>query len=219
MTSQTTDRRPLDTRQKPWVLNLAHRLDKLGFSPNGITICGILISLLGSAAIAISLFITAPILKALLFVMGAGAVQLRLLANMMDGMVAVECNKRTPDGDFFNETPDRLEDALFLCATGYAAGNLALGEFAAMLAISTAYLRAYRASRGLGQDFRGPGAKPHRMFTLTCTLVLTSLASFCPNAMTANTLQLGLVIICLITGITIIRRAAGCLAAMREVKS
>src|SRR5207237_6015904 len=45
--------------------------------------------------------------------------------------------------------------------------GLALGIAAAILAVLTAYIRLLGGSLGLPQDFRGPMAKQHRMFTLT----------------------------------------------------
>lgn len=100
--------------------------------------------------------------------LGAVGVQMRLLANLLDGMVAVHANKASALGEVFNEVPDRLSDLFILVGLGYAAhGNPALGGLAAAGAILTAYMRAFGASLGLGQDFCGPMAKPQRMFFVT----------------------------------------------------
>ena len=40
--------------------------------------------------------------------------QLRLLCNMMDGLVAVEGGLKSKAGDLFNEAPDRIEDVILL---------------------------------------------------------------------------------------------------------
>ena len=64
----------------------------------------------------------------------------------------------------------------FLAAAGYAsqqgAWGVALGWSAAVLAVTTAYIRAMGARRGRPQDFCGPQAKPHRMFLLTVACLL-----------------------------------------------
>ena len=52
----------------------------------------------------------------------AACVQLRLVCNLLDGMVAIEGGKSTATGALFNEIPDRLADPLFLVPLGYAAG-------------------------------------------------------------------------------------------------
>src|SRR6478672_1892595 len=53
-------------------------------------------------------------------VAGAVCVQLRLLANLLDGMVAVASNRTSKLGELFNEFPDRLSDAATLIGLGYA---------------------------------------------------------------------------------------------------
>lgn len=99
--------------------------------------------------------------------LAAGGIQLRLLCNLMDGLVAVEGGLKGRGGDLFNEAPDRYEDAVLLAAAGAAAGLPALGWMAATAAVLTAYVRAFGASLGHGQDFCGPFAKQQRMFWLT----------------------------------------------------
>ena len=106
-----------------------------------------------------------------LLLIGAVCVQLRLLCNLLDGMVAVEGGKKGRAGDLFNEIPDRFEDSFFLIGGGLACGNVALGLLSSLLAVGTAYVRAFGASLGHGQDFGGPCAKPQRMFLLTIGLL------------------------------------------------
>jgi phosphatidylglycerophosphate synthase len=85
-------------------------------------------------------------------------IQLRLLANMLDGLIAVEGGKKTPTGELYNEIPDRIADVVLLASAGYASQHgplgAALGWCAAVLAVGTAYLRALGARRGRPQDFR-----------------------------------------------------------------
>jgi phosphatidylglycerophosphate synthase len=107
-----------------------------------------------------------------LFLAGAVLVQLRLVCNLIDGMVAVEGRRGGPTGVLFNELPDRYEDAVLLAGFAYAGGVLDWGLVAGVLAVGTAYLRAVGSSLGLGQDFRGPMAKPQRMALLTAGAVV-----------------------------------------------
>jgi phosphatidylglycerophosphate synthase len=106
-----------------------------------------------------------------LLVAAAAGIQLRLLANMLDGMVAVEGGRKTTTGDLFNEIPDRTADVLLLVAAGYATTWLswgdALGWAAAVTALSTAYVRLLGGAIGTEQHFCGPMAKQHRMALLT----------------------------------------------------
>ena len=98
--------------------------------------------------------------------------QLRLLCNMLDGMVAIEGGRQTATGVLYNEIPDRVADSLLIVALGYAAGAGWLGWLGALAAAVTAYIRVLGGTCGLAQDFRGPLAKPHRMFVMTVGCLL-----------------------------------------------
>lgn len=111
-----------------------------------------------------------------LYLVAAATIQLRLLCNVIDGLVAVEGGMRSPTGELYNEAPDRVSDALTLIGAGYAAGSCPeLGYLAAIVAIMTAYIRALGKGAGAGSDFGGPMAKPHRMATMTVTCVLLAI--------------------------------------------
>lgn len=105
-------------------------------------------------------------------------VQLRLLCNLFDGMVAVEGGKASPVGALFNEVPDRVADSLLIVALGVAAGIPWLGWLGALLAALTAYIRALGGALGLAQDFRGPMAKQQRMAVLTMASVANAAETF-----------------------------------------
>ena len=78
--------------------------------------------------------------------------------------------RRTPAGELFNETPDRVADTLILVAAGYAADphyGPTLGWCAALLAMATAYVRVLGKACGAGVYFTGPMAKQQRMAVIT----------------------------------------------------
>ena len=166
------NRRPLKTRSKPWAQALARFLVARKLQPNHISTAGVGFSVIGGACLLASTTIVSP-----LFLLAAAAcIQARLLCNMMDGLVAVEGGLKSNYGDLFNEIPDRIEDSLFLVCAGYAAHAPELGWGCAVLAVFTAYLRAFGGSLGQAQDFCGPMAKPQRMFFLTLGCLLSALA-------------------------------------------
>ncbi len=162
------NRRPLKTRQAGWAQALARGLGAAGLSPNAISTIGVLFAAAGAAC-----FVYAPD-NPWLWLGGALGIQLRLLANMLDGLVAVEGGKASATGPLFNELPDRIEDTLLLVAAGYGAGAPELGYGAAILAVTTAYIRASGGALGLPQDFVGPMAKQHRMFMLTVAAIASA---------------------------------------------
>jgi phosphatidylglycerophosphate synthase len=185
------NRRPLTSRNYRWVQALARWLAARGVSANGISVAGMVLATVGAifyvmarAAIfhawsmqwsghvtpyAENYMKVGGIFYAdALYLMGAAVcIQLRLMCNLLDGLVAVEGGRKGKAGELFNEAPDRYADVVLLAGAGWAAGQPELGWMAATFAVATAYARAFGASLTLGQDFCGPFAKPHRMFFLT----------------------------------------------------
>jgi len=159
-----TERRPLRTRDLVAFQRLASWLIARRVRPNAISLSSIVFAAVAGACLAGT---TASSSRPL-FVLAAAFVQLRLLANMLDGMVALGAGGSSPLGDMWNEVPDRFADALILVGAGYAiGGNVVLGYVATMLALLTAYLRAFGATHGVMGLFLGPMAKPHRMAAVT----------------------------------------------------
>lgn len=197
--SDNADRRPLKTRQRAWARRLARFFVQQGVTPNQMSLASVGLALLGAGAYWGS-NTERPVLRLILLLLAALCIQLRLLSNMLDGLMAVEEGKKTPTGGIYNELPDRMADVIFLVAAGYAAGWPELGWIASLLAVLTAYVRALGASFGFKQDFCGPMAKPHRMFTLTVGSVLSAFLPSLPIlAITMGVIILG-------SALTIMRR-------------
>ena len=175
MTIPTQSRRPLDTRSAGWAKALAASLAKARVSPDLISAISIPIALAGAAAL---LYLPAPAGPLLCAV----AVQLRLLCNLLDGMVAVEGGLGGPTGPLWNELPDRIADSLFIVALGMAAGEPVLGWAGALLAALTAYIRTTGGALGFAQDFSGVQSKPRRMFVMTVGCLVAAAAPWWPDA-------------------------------------
>lgn len=165
---QDANRRPIAVRGSGWAQRTAAALARSRLTPNQISVLSVLFALTGTWALLALPGTVGALLCAL-------AVLLRLLCNLFDGMVAVEGGKGTATGALYNELPDRLADSLFLVGLGYAVAMPWLGWLAALLAVLTAYIRALGGALGQVQDFRGPMAKPHRMWLLGVALVLAAL--------------------------------------------
>jgi phosphatidylglycerophosphate synthase len=201
-TPDPADRRPLKTRSHAWVQRFSAALVRAKITPNAISIFGVLLSII---AFAILWMIARGWLAASLgLFIAAVCVQGRLMCNMLDGLVAVEGGQKSKGGDLFNEIPDRIEDALFLSGAGVACGHVALGLVASLLAVFTAYVRAFGASLGQGQDFCGAFAKPQRMFFLTVGLLAAAVGALCN--FTVNILAWTLAFIAAGTALTAARR-------------
>ena len=163
-------RRPLKVRSAPAAQRFARWLSQQNVTPNQISLGSILFA--AQAAVCLGFLGHAPAsLVWVLAVLAAMGIQGRLLCNLFDGMVAVEGGKGTASGELFNDLPDRIADPLILIAAGYGAASIpgatALGWFAALGAVGTAYVRNLAVAVGAPADFGGPMAKQHRMALMT----------------------------------------------------
>jgi phosphatidylglycerophosphate synthase len=169
------NRRPLRTRQRAWAIAIARWLVEARVTPNTISLLSVLFAAMTGACLLLQAG-SGLALRIILLVTAAVFIQLRLLCNMLDGMVAIEGGLKTPTGDIFNDFPDRISDIVTLVCAGYAISGVSwgagLGWVAALLAVLTAYVRLLGGSLGLPQDFSGPMAKPHRMALMTAACLL-----------------------------------------------
>lgn len=214
MPPDPTGRRPLKSRGVPFFKRLAARLVRAGVSPNAISFASIVFAALAGLALAATGMrewdvVPLPANTMWLFwIVAAVFIQLRLIANLLDGMVAIEGYKGGATGDLWNEAPDRVADAAILIGAGFAAGSHPfLGFGAALVAFFVAYVRALGASLGAGQCFLGPQAKPHRMAVLTVACVASAVMPQIPG-MPLSWIVLALWIVIVGGAITAWRRLA-----------
>lgn len=202
-------RRPISARDTRWAHATAAWLAQLGIRPNTISILSVVFAA-GAAACLVGLGRSESWITRVLLPVGAAVcIQMRLLCNLFDGMVAVEQQQRTKSGEIFNELPDRFADAFILAGAGYASRSpeclVELGWTTAVLAVITAYVRSLGAAVGAGQFFLGPMAKQHRMATMTgLCLALAVLANWQERWIVLAT---GLAVISLGCLVTIARRS------------
>jgi phosphatidylglycerophosphate synthase len=201
------NRRPLAVRERGLAKKTAHWLSQQAITPNQISIASVLFAA-ASAACLLWMPHAAPGTGWIMPLLAAVFIQLRLLCNLFDGMVAVEGGKKTLSGELFNDIPDRIADPLILVAAGYASTafgwSAALGWCAGLLAVMTAYVRTLSASAGAPVDFRGPMAKQHRMALMTGACVVAAVEA--AVSQTAYTLPLALALVVLGAVVTVYRR-------------
>ncbi len=155
------NRRPLATRGTAAARAATGWLLRTRVTPDGISLAGV-----GFAAAAAAALAGAPERPAL-WLAAAALIQLRLAANLLDGLVAVEGGRGSALGPLWNEAPDRIEDTLILVGYGVAVGAYGLGLWAAVAAVFCAYVRVLGGALGQPQSFAGPMAKQHRMAAAT----------------------------------------------------
>jgi phosphatidylglycerophosphate synthase len=197
-TSVGAPRRVLATRNRTWAKSLAQTIARAGIRPNAVSIASVVLALATGVA-----FFNAPAssegTRTLLLIAAAAGIQLRLLCNMLDGMLAVEHGLKGKTGDIYNDLPDRLADVLILVGAGYSVRDLQfgvpLGWAAAVLAVFTAYVRVLSGSLGLPQHFIGPMAKQHRMFTLTVAALAFAAETFAGRQPEAMRIALAVIVV------------------------
>jgi len=165
MTGTESNRRPIAARGSAWARRAAAALARSAVTPNQISVASVVFAAIGAA-----LLIFWPTMAGL--ILCALCIQLRLICNLLDGMVAMEGGKASAVGKIYNEFPDRVADSLLIIAAGYVCGYPWLGWLGALLAALTAYARVFGGSLGFAQDFRGPFAKQQRMAVLTVACLL-----------------------------------------------
>lgn len=198
---QPTERRPLASRELRIIQRAAAWLVARDVSPNAVSLASIGFAALASVCCVGTAWTDGSMVR-LLFVLSALFVQARLLANLLDGMVAVSSGKASRLGELYNEVPDRIADALILIGAGFAAGGSpTLGYVAALLAVFVAYLRALGNSLGAKGLFIGPMAKPQRMATVTGACVYSACVpadwpgGFASEALGAVSVALALIVV------------------------
>ncbi len=201
------ERRPVTSRSNAAIQALAQELVRLGVTANQVSVFSMAACLL----VPLGLFVFTGWAAAVLALTG---IQLRLLANVLDGLIAVEGGKRSPLGALYNEFPDRVADSIVLLSLGYAAAVPTLGWLATLLAALTAYVRVFGGALGLPQSFQGPMAKQHRMAVVSVALVLEGLLG--AALASAMMLQLALVVIAVGSAWTCVVRT---LALVKQLES
>jgi len=168
-----------------------------------------LVGVIAGILLARTRFVADDAAQRALWLIAAAGIQLRLLANMLDGMVAIETHKASRVGELYNELPDRVSDVAIIIGAGYASGSLPeFGYVAACLSILTAYVRAVGKANGVTNLFIGPMAKPHRMFVLTVAAVLMALLprNWRPVWASFTVVSFALAIIIIGCVVTVVRR-------------
>jgi phosphatidylglycerophosphate synthase len=139
--SAGSTRRPIPARSAAWAIRVARWLQQAGVQPNHISVFAVVVAAFGAVCLILAGRSEGG-LRAVFFLLAAVAIPLRLLCNMLDGMLAVEGGLKTATGELYNELPDRLADLLFFAGAGYSIAGFtwgaALGWAAAVTALLTA---------------------------------------------------------------------------------
>lgn len=189
----------------------------MGLRPNTISLLSVVFAAIAGACLAGSARVEVP-WRAGCLIVAAVCIQFRLLCNLFDGMVAVECGFQSKTGEIWNDLPDRLADLVILVGAGYSITSHAradvLGWVAGALALITAYVRVLGRTAGAPQTFVGPMAKPHRMATITVACVVAAFEPLWSGSGGVMLAALALVIVGCV--VTVVRRLRIVVAALES---
>jgi Phosphatidylglycerophosphate synthase len=215
--AEQIDRRPIATRNRKWARAATAWLASRSVSPNAISIAGMCACIVAGIALGL----TSVSDYRILWLIAACGAQLRLIANMLDGMVAIASGRASKTGELYNEVPDRVSDAAVFIGAGFAwGGNVTLGYVATILAIFTAYVRAAGNIAGAPNEFCGPMAKQHRMLVVTLICLYSAVTPRSWQMITFNDSHIGLMALALaliVVGcvITVVRRVSRIVGALK----
>jgi phosphatidylglycerophosphate synthase len=202
------ERREVSSRSNRLIRTLAVKTAASRITPNQISTASVAFA----ALVPVGMFWVGGPVGALIAITG---IQLRLIANVLDGLVAVEGGKSSPLGALYNEFPDRIADSIVIVAIGYACSAPALGWAGALLAALTAYVRVFGGSLRLTQSFAGPMAKQHRMAVATAALAA---AAILPASLGSIAGQVGLWVIVVGSALTCVTRTRAIASQLEAVQ-
>src|SRR5690349_8777496 len=113
-------RRPISARDTKWAAAVARALASSGLRPNHISLLSAVFGLAAGASFFWLRNVDSLGVKILLLVWAAACMQLRLLCNLFDGMVAIEGGFKTKSGEVYNELPDRFSDIFIFLGAAYS---------------------------------------------------------------------------------------------------
>ncbi|MFV2062494.1 MAG: CDP-alcohol phosphatidyltransferase family protein [Chloroflexota bacterium] len=137
-------------------------------SADAVTLAAIPVAALGGLLLALSdsmplLLLIAPFVAAL-----------RLMLNLLDGLVARRTGTAHPMGELLNELADRVSDTFFIGGLAFVA---AVGPLLALAAVIAALLASYVGitARALGapRQYGGVMSKPGRMIAISIAAPLS----------------------------------------------
>ncbi|MBY0384255.1 CDP-alcohol phosphatidyltransferase family protein [bacterium] len=205
----SNSRRDVGARQISLFQKAAQKLVKMGFTPNQVSVLSSVFALLAGFSFVQTSQVPSQgrILFLLIAIFG---MQMRLVCNLLDGLMAIEGGLKTASGELFNDVPDRISDSLIFIGAGFLAALYLqslfhLGWAAALMAVMTAYVRCLGAAMTGKHDFSGFMAKQHRMFILTVASGATifEVLGFWPLGVS---MSLGLFVVVVGATLTVIHR-------------
>jgi archaetidylinositol phosphate synthase len=177
-----------------WLSSQVALLHKLGFTPNHVSIIGLILAFFSALTYSQWEFHTLLLILAPLLMLASG------LFDALDGAIARTYGEATKFGGFFDSLLDRYADAIVIC--GIILGGLTeLGWGLATLigSLLVSYSRARAEAAGIKMESVGLAERAER-------IVIIAIASFV-SYVWINAINWGIVLLAILTNLTVIQRA------------
>lgn len=168
--------------ERPWRERWARAavvwLRARGATPNRLSWSSVVFATVAGLSLLLALR-EPPASAAALLVIAAVAMQARLASSRLDGLLATYARLRGRAGEVYNDAPDRAADALVFVGLGYGLAptfvwGVDLGWAAALLALSTAYVRVLGVACGLPERSDGPMPRRRRMAVMSAASLIAA---------------------------------------------
>jgi CDP-diacylglycerol--glycerol-3-phosphate 3-phosphatidyltransferase len=142
-----------------------------GISADAVTLSAVPVAALGGLCLALSDSVPALLLLVPLLA------SIRLILNLLDGLVARRTGTTHAMGELYNELGDRLSDTLFIGGLAFVAAVGPMLAFAAVImALLASYVGVTARALGAPRQYGGVMSKPGRMIALSIAAPLAWLS-------------------------------------------
>lgn len=151
---------------------LAHRMKRVGVTPNIISVAGLFFAIAAAVAFAV-----AAEARIWLLVAGAALVGVNAILDGLDGNLARLTNTESRRGDYLDHVIDRYADVAILAGIALSPlADIRWGLFAIIGTFLTSYMGTQAQALGLGRNYSGWLGRADRMVLLIATPVVLFLA-------------------------------------------
>jgi len=182
-----------------WLAKEAEILHKVGFTPNKVSLTGLIFALLSSAAYATwNVYHPASLLLAAVLLLLSG------FCDAIDGVIARIYGEATAFGGFLDSLFDRYADAIVIA--GIMIGGLCQifwGLLALTGSLLVSYARARAEAAGIRMETVGLAERAERILIYVAA---TLIATFCSPKNAIETMNIATIIVAVLTNITVIQR-------------
>jgi archaetidylinositol phosphate synthase len=178
----------------------AEAADKIGLTPNTVSVIGIVLALLSALAYASG---HQNLLLAVILLLASG------YCDILDGALARMCQKTTPFGGFLDSLLDRYADsAIYIGIIIGGLGTVLWGLLALIGSLLVSYSRARAEAAGIKMETVGLAERAER-------IIIIAVASLAQIFM-AKAIEAAMILLAVLTNLTVLQRSLHAYKALKK---